>query len=386
MISLFSTILICLILNLVIFFYNRYSYWKRRGILYETPIPPFGNFAGIGRSKHLSEIIDDLYRKFKGQTAFCGAFMFVTKAAIILDLDLIKSVLIKDFSNFQDRHAFHNVEEDPLTGHLVNLEGEEWRAMRTKLSPVFTSAKMKYMFTTVVEVSERLCETLKRELEECKDHVLEIKDICARYTTDVIGSCAFGVECNSLKDPNSEFAIKGRTIFTKARHSLLVQIFMVTCPEWAKKLNMKFFTDEVSDFFINLVRQTVQYRLSNNIKRNDFMDLLIELMDTNVENKKSGIDLQQGLSIEQMAAQTFVFFLGGFETSSTTMAFCLYELAKHQEIQEKLRHEILTKIEESNNDITYEAVKSMQYLEQVIAGKIFQLWKHLRNIKLYSLL
>lgn len=57
-------------------------------------------------------------------------------------------------------------------------------------------------------------------------------------------------------------------------------------------------------------------------------------------------------------AQAAVFFTGGFETSSTTLAFSLYELALHPEIQTRLRKEILEAIE-SNDDhrVTYDAVR-----------------------------
>ncbi|XP_065367005.1 uncharacterized protein LOC135959839 [Calliphora vicina] len=365
----FGTLIFCLLNILAFYLYNCYSYWKRRGVLYETPLPIFGNFLGVGKTKHMINVIGHLYRKFNGKAPFCGAYLFVSKVAVIFDLDLIKNILIKDFSNFHDRNAYHNVEDDPLTGHLVLLEGEEWRAMRTKLTPVFTSAKMKYMFPTMVAVGKNFSQTLKQELSKTPNNVLEIKDLCARFTTDVIGSCAFGIECNSLQDPNAEFRVKGRAIFTDTRHGILVQMFMMIFPDLARKLHMKLFTDSVSDFFINIVKQTVDYRLANNIKRNDFMDLLIELKNKNddTEHNSSGIDLSQGLTIEQMAAQTFVFFLGGFETSSITISFCLYELAKHMKIQEKLRHEILAEIKECNNEITYEVVNNMVYLKQVIA-------------------
>lgn len=69
----------------------------------------------------------------------------------------------------------------------------------------------------------------------------------------------------------------------------------------------------------------------------------------------------------EAAAQAYVFFLAGFETSSTTVTFCLYELARNQDIQNKLREEIRIMIEK-NGDLTYCALNDMNYLHKVISG------------------
>ncbi|KAH8255396.1 hypothetical protein KR038_002387 [Drosophila bunnanda] len=107
---------------------------------------------------------------------------------------------------------------------------------------------------------------------------------------------------------------------------------------------------------MRIVRETVELREREQIRRNDFMDLLLGLRRQ--ENGK-------GLTVEQMAAQAFVFFVAGFETSSSNMSYALFELAKNEAVQEKLRQEIREVIAR-HGQLTYEAMMEMTYLDQTI--------------------
>lgn len=369
MFSLLEALLLVLPVLLALYVWNFYTYWTRRKVLQATPVPFFGNYSEIGRTKHFRDITQNLYNKFKGQAPLVGAYIFIKKAAIILDVDLVKQILVKDFTNFSDRGIYSNTKNDPLTGHLIALEGDEWRTMRHKLTPVFTAAKMKYMFPTVVKVGHNLSDVLR----DCADlGVVEVKDLCARYTTDVIGNCVFGIESNSLKDCQEEFRLRGRSVFTNQRHHPVIEQFILTNPGISKMLGLKLFRDDLTQYFLDLMQQTVDYRLESKNKHNDFIDLLMELRDEDEDVTKSSrsIDLSQGLTLEQMTAQAFSFFVAGYESSSTTMAFCLYELARHPHIQERLRQEILHSLEESKGELSYEVMQNLSYLDQVIAGKV----------------
>lgn len=70
----------------------------------------------------------------------------------------------------------------------------------------------------------------------------------------------------------------------------------------ARKLHLKVIPDEISDFYTTVVRDTINYREQNDVVRNDFMNLLIELKNSKADN---------ALTLNQVAAQCFIFFLAG---------------------------------------------------------------------------
>lgn len=337
-----------------------YNYWELQGIRQLRPHFLYGHFFKL-KSMHLSELLQETYDAFSGKCRVAGTYLFTRPIAVVLDLDVAKAILIKDFNIFVNRSITPiNTKVNPLAGHLFNLHGEEWRALRTKLSPTFTSGKIKYMFQTVNQVAQQLEETFTQEVGQ-GGAILEMHDLLGRYTVDVIGSCAFGIECNSLKDPQAQFRVVARELFTNPTRNVRWTLFRLTYANLLSKLPIKmkgFGTDHV-DFFVNIVRKTVDLREREHIKRNDFMDLLLQLRHT---------EHSQGLSLEQLAAQVFVFFIAGFETSSSNMSYALFELAKNERVQGKLRREIQTVLKQ-HGQLSYEAMMEMTYLDQVVTGE-----------------
>lgn len=184
----------------------------------------------------------------------------------------------------------------------------------------------------------------------------DIKEILACFTTDIIGNCAFGLECNTFKDPNSPFRVYGKKIFAASKFDVLLRIFAFTFPNVARKLGIRLLPKDSTAFFYNIVENTVKYRQENNITRKDFLQLLIDMKEYD----------NNALTMNELAAQSLVFFIAGFETSSTAMTFALYELASNPEIQNKAREEVFNILKNHDGKITYDAINDMKYLQQVV--------------------
>jgi len=75
-----------------------------------------------------------------------------------------------------------------------------------------------------------------------------------------------------------------------------------------------------------------------------------------------------GIDGDDFVAQCFAFLTAGFETSSTTMTFLLYEMALHPDIQQRLRNEITQMLAKHNNEVTYDGIQELKYLDMVISG------------------
>ncbi|KAM7343835.1 cytochrome P450 6a9-like [Cochliomyia hominivorax] len=358
-------VLVTLISYFILFMKKRLSYWQNLGIASEKPNFLLGNFTGLRTERSFTEIWLEHYKKFKGTGPFSGFYWFSHPAVLILDTELMKTILIKEFPKFADRGFFHNPEDDPLTGQLFMLDGARWKTLRQKLTPTFSSGKIKSMFATVEKVAAELVKALEKKANEEENGEVEVRDILARFGTDVIGSCAFGIECNSLNDPEAKFHIMGRRLMTEQRHGVLGNAMMFNFPNLVRKLHWKAVPEEVGQFFMGLVEDTVNYREKNQVQRNDFLNMLMELKSNKVLKTEDGEELTN-LTLGEMAAQIVLFFTAGFETSSTTLSFALYELARHEEAQEKLRQEINEIWLKYDKSFNYESLKEMVYLNQVL--------------------
>ncbi|XP_059610500.1 probable cytochrome P450 6a21 [Phlebotomus argentipes] len=341
---------------------KKFQYWDERGVPFVKPEFPFGTLKGMGKTRHTTEIFTEAYKQVKGKGPFAGIFFFTKPVMFPTDLDLLKNIFVKDFQYFQDRGAYVNEKDDPLSGHLFSLSGQRWRNLRNKLSPTFTSGKMKMMHSTIIAVAKEFQNYLEPIAQ--KNQELEIKDVLSRFTTDVIGNCAFGIECSSLKEPDTEFRRIGKKVFDITPFEFIRFFFILMFQDLGRALKMKITKPEVSEFFMRLLKETTEYREQNKIKRNDFLDLLLQIKNT---GKLEGDDIDLGkMTFEELAAQIFLFFIAGYETSSSTMTFALYELAQHQDIQDKAREEVHRVLEKHNGEYSYEACMEMKYLDQVI--------------------
>lgn len=132
---------------------------------------------------------------------YFGMFFFRDPLLVILDPNLIKQLVVKDFDHFANHRDFlFNEEVEPLMGKsLFMMKDQKWRDMRATLSPAFTGSKMRSMFQLIEVSADDAVKVLLKEAVVKKSQgngkfEPELKDIFTRCMTDVIATTAFGIQ------------------------------------------------------------------------------------------------------------------------------------------------------------------------------------------------
>ncbi|CAH2013955.1 unnamed protein product [Acanthoscelides obtectus] len=286
------------------------SYWKNLGVQQTEPIWFFGDsWRNILRYQNVLELIDYLYYG-SGNGRYGGCYTFTTPTLIIKDPELTKQILVKDFDHFVDHYLFQGSDYDPLWGkNLIALKGryflkrfrqvrfcllsfmeqlsvfllysgEKWREMRSILSPCFTSSKMKAMFKLMLDCAERFTEYFLSlsvaEQTENQAIPLEMKETFTRYATDVVASTAFGVEVDSLNEPNNSFYLMGRRVTSFGFWKAMRFFMNILLPKVCAIFRIRFLDDETMSFFIGVVEETIKVREEKGIVRPDMIHLMME--------------------------------------------------------------------------------------------------------------
>ncbi|KOX72548.1 putative cytochrome P450 6a20 [Melipona quadrifasciata] len=340
---------------------SAFGFWKNRGIPGPKPVFFFGNSMDIIFSRlSTAQYLHKVYHEFKDELMF-GVYMRRSAILVLKDPEIIKDVMVRDFSKFSNRGLIVYEKTEPLSAHLLNLDPERWRPLRAHLNPLFSVAKIKSMFGLVLECADQL----ERYVDQLvsRNEPVDFFETSAKFTTDVIASCVFGIDAHSMSDESSEFRRIGKLVFDLKEFENAARLRMRL---YARKLYelLGYIVPEkrFNAFFTKLVVDAMKYRKEHNIHRPDMIHMLMELKE---HPEKMG---DNKLKDSLLVAQVFGFFIAGFETSSTTITNALYELALNPNIQDKLRQEINEHFAKHNGEFKYENMKDLKYLDKVYKG------------------
>ncbi|XP_072262215.1 cytochrome P450 3A29-like isoform X3 [Pyxicephalus adspersus] len=254
----------------------------------------------------------------------------------------------------------------PLNSAVSIAADDQWKRIRTVLSPTFTSGKLKQMFPIIKNYGDLLVKNMQKKVDN--KEFINMKDIFGSYSMDIVLSTSFSVNVDSQNSPNDPFVTNGKKLFT---FSFFNPLFLTTvlCPfliPLLDKLNFCFLPLSVLNFFQDAIKSIKKDRQKGiHSDRVDFLQLMVD--SQNQEGTSSGEESHgyKELTDTEIMAQGLIFIMAGYETTSTTLMFLAYHLATHPDVQTKLQEEIDTHLP-NKAPPTYETLMQMEYLDMVI--------------------
>ncbi|XP_051742543.1 cytochrome P450 3A27-like isoform X5 [Ctenopharyngodon idella] len=314
------TLVVLVITLLFIYGVWPHGFFKKLGIPGPRPWPFVGTL--LSYTKGLCNFDMECAKKY-GKV--WGIYDGRLPILMVTDLEIIKTVLVKEcYSNFTNRRIF------PIA----------------------------------VTHADRFIKNMQK-----RDHEqpVKTKEVVAPYSLDVVTSSSFSVDIDSINNPDDPFVINIKKFVQFNVFSPLFLLILMF-PSFAillSKLGITLFSKSSMDFFYSVLRK-IKDEHKESDGRVDFLKLMIQnqIPDDQAKNDTSD-QPAKGLTDHEILSQSLVFILGGYETTSTTLTFLLYNLATNPDCLEKLVEEIDTNFP-PDTPITYDALMKMDYLEMAI--------------------
>ncbi|KAL1746038.1 cytochrome P450 [Schizophyllum fasciatum] len=245
---------------------------------------------------------------------------------------------------------------------IVWAEGEDHAKHRKCLSPAFSQEAIRNMAPSILECAERLASTLSNRVLS-QPATLDIMHPLSACTLDIIGRVAFAWDFHALDPhpPPDTVAIRGafgRYVTIGATFAAFLVPKVLRAAPWINRIPLPLMKSRhvLKDTVRKLARRVLERyesgREPHPERRRDILGLLVSARAKE----------RDGLSDEQILDNICTLVLVGSETIAGSLAFTLWELARHKGVQSRLRNELLA----AGPDLSYDTIQRLPYLDAVV--------------------
>ncbi|XP_031571230.1 cytochrome P450 3A29-like isoform X2 [Actinia tenebrosa] len=271
---------------------------------------------------------------------------------VVADPELVKLITVKDFDKFRNRHISIKL-PPPNNSGIGAAVDDQWKRIRSTLTPTFSASKMKQM----VSLIDESCQVLIGKFREAADtgRTIKASSCYQQYILEVLLKTAFGMEVDFQNNPNEKIVTTVRSSFESRQY---LDMFFKSLPfsSLAMKLFSQVLVKKFFSFFNGIAMQIIQQRKEKGVDagRKDLMYLMMNTVDNEGERK---------LTDDEISAQSVTFLTAGLHTTSTFLSIASYWLAHYPEIQDKLIEEIDAAFAANPEKPIYDLIHELEYLD-----------------------
>ncbi|CAF0820592.1 unnamed protein product [Adineta ricciae] len=360
---------------------STYEYFKLRNIPGPPPRFFFGHYLTLWNTPSYPNQIREWTHQYG---SIYGLFEGRRPMYVVSDVDVLQEVFIKQFSSFHSRRT--NLLIDILKHKGANLftaHANEWRRQRHVINPTFTTLKVKSMIPLI----NKCIESMIVKVNEISGKEFNIYALYKRLTMDVICHCAFGINTDMQNDVSNIYMKQAMACFATDPEMFPIVKLSNVLPFLNPLLTRimqsgiclinalsKYVPSLISPietipifWFIGQVEVLIKQRLASGEKKTDLLQLMLDAAaHDDVKNDKTDDSMSRHLHHTEVVMNVFLFMIAGFETTSAVLAYSTYVLATHSDIQTKLRTEINESWKEDDDELNYEIISDMTYMDYFV--------------------
>ncbi|RIB14061.1 cytochrome P450 [Gigaspora rosea] len=341
--------------------YKCYLYPLYLSPLSKLPGPPvsnliLGHYTSILNNKQ-GETFTHLIKKYGGIFRY---HVLLNKPYLsISDQKLVQQILITRAYEFP-KFFLNKILTKELVGESISFaQGYAHKKQRKMMNPSFSIAAVKEMVPLLVQAGHNLKDNWMKQIGNKKGERITITKLIPKITLDIIGLVGFNYEFNSTTT-DSELARAYHSIVSAGGEivsPLLIELidyfpFIRNIPtDFAKKR-----CDAVKNIN-NISNQLIAEKKNATIRGKDFLSLLMQANE--------GLPADEQLTHDELVGLVMTILFAGHETTSTSLTWSLYYLAKNPDMQDRLRKEILEVFTDRNNFPTFDEIDNLKYLDCV---------------------
>ncbi|XP_075545082.1 cytochrome P450 3A14-like isoform X2 [Dermacentor variabilis] len=350
-----------------------FSYFQRIGIPGPKPNIIWGNL----KEYHSMEIYKVMGKWLDQYGDIFGFYNGDAPFVVTRDINFIEYIFVRNFQNFVDRGLTMMTDQmhPQLKKSIMHVGGFPWKSIRTSVAYGLSTSKLKQMVPHLQEDADIFIKSLQRHADNGEEvHMLRKFE---ELSMDYVARGSFGIDERFQGKPDHPLmAIAKATL----RGTMKGPFHMIAQCTTTFGLLMKPFYwvslllgEYTFENFNEQTAKVIQLRKSDPTARKaDILQNLLDAEYTEAEEERGDNKVSTGsirsraLTTEEIITTATVLFIAGFETTATALSYIMYALAKHPEVQGKLRREVFDAVG-TNGSLDYETVmKKLKYLEKVV--------------------
>ena len=302
----------------------------------------------------LHQVLEDWCERYGPIYTFkLGSGRFV----VIADADAINRALRERPDRFRRTRGIESVTRELIgTIGVFAAEGAEWRQQRRLAVTALNSNHLERYYEIVRTCTERLCGRLERAVSEGGSR--EIGGDLTSFTVDVTSALAFGHDLNTLEHGDGELQRNIQRIFDITGRRITIPV-----PYWRW---LRLPVDRAADRAVLAIRAEIDTFIAQARARMAARPELREEPENFLESMIAAQEQDKTFTDAEILGNVYTLLLAGEDTTAHTMAWTLWLLARHPEIQRRWAQEADEVLGDERFPGRYDTIAELRYGEAVL--------------------